>query len=127
MISSTFARIFFMWFAFVIILQPLFSQLDYFMDTTVKANAEYAAQKAAPNGTVTEEIRSEVRNNLAAVGFNPDSITIDATGGIKSRGEKMEVVIRAPRIVQSFVYKFGSAEPPKEYFAHTYTASEYIP
>lgn len=127
MISSTFARIFFMWFAFVIILQPLFSQLDYFMDTTVKANAEYAAQKAAPNGTVTEEIRSQVRNNLAAVGFNPDSITIDATGGIKSRGETMEVVIRAPRIVQSFVYKFGSSEPPTEYFAHTYTTSEYIP
>lgn len=127
MISSTFARIFFMWFAFVVLLQPMFSQVDYFLDTTVKANAEYAAQKAAPNGTMTEDVKMRIRQNLAAVGFNPDSIVIEATGGIKSRGETMEVVIRAPRIVQSFIYKFGSTAPPTQYFAHTYTTSEYIP
>lgn len=127
MISSTFARIFFLWFAFLVLLQPMFSQLDYFLDTAVKANAEYAAQKAAPNGTMTEEVRAKIRQNLAAVGFNSDSIAIEATGGIKSRGETMEVVIRAPRIVQSFIYKFGTTEPPTQYFAHTYTTSEYIP
>lgn len=127
MVSSTFARVCFNWFAIMILLQPMFSQLDYFLDTAVKANAEYAAQKAAPNGTMTEEVRTRIRQNLAAVGFNPDSINIEATGGIKSRGETMEVVIRAPRIVQSFIYKFGTTEPPTQYFAHTYTTSEYIP
>lgn len=127
MVSSTLARLFFMWFAFLVLLQPLFSHLDYFLDTTVKANAEYAAQKAAPYGRMTEEIKTQIRDNLAAVGFRPDSVSIDATGGVKPRGEMMEVVIRAPRIVQSFIYKFGSSDPPTEYFAHTYTTSEYIP
>lgn len=95
------------------------------LDVVVKANAEYAAQKAAPYGYITPDIRQEIIDNLTAVGFNADQIVIESQLEKQERGDRIDVIIRAPRLPM-LLYRFGSSQLPTEYFAHAYTTSESI-
>lgn len=124
--TSTFAKVFFIWLGFMILLQPLLSHLDYLLDIVVKSNADYAAEKAAPDGVMTAELKQTVLDRLAAVGFDPDTVQVTSSSTIVDRGEQIDVKITAPRLPM-FLYRFGSQSMPSTYYAHSYTTSEYIP
>jgi hypothetical protein len=124
--TSTLSRVLFLWVALIILIQPLWSHLDYLLDVVVKSNAEYAAQKAAPYGSITPEISQEVLAHLTAVGFDPAQVLIESENGVQPRGGAIDVKIRAPRLPQ-FFYRFGQANFPEQYYAHAYTTSEWIP
>lgn len=124
--SQTVARALLFWLLLFILLQPSLSHLDYLLDLTVKSNAEYLAQKAAVEGTVTPALRQEVLDNLKAVGFSENSIEILYDSSISERGQRIDVTIRAPRI-RMFPYIFsGTQTQPKFYYAHAYVMSEYL-
>lgn len=125
MITGVLSRLLFFWFALLILIQPSLSHLDYLLDLTVKSNAEYAAQKAAPAGGVTPELKQEILDNLAAVGFNPAEVTVESTSTMVDRGERIDVLIRAPRL-PLFLYRFGNKSWPQEYYAHAVVMSEHV-
>ena len=123
--SQTVARALLFWLLLFILLQPSLSHLDYLLDLTVKSNAEYIAQKAAVEGTVTPALRQEVIDNLTAVGFSAASIQINYDTSVVERGQRIDVTIQAPRI-RIFPYIFsGTDSQPQYYYAHTYIMSEY--
>lgn len=124
--NQTVARALLFWLLLFILLQPSFSHIDYLLDLTVKSNAEFLAQKAAVEGTVTPSLRQEVIDNLTAVGFSESSIEITYHESIVERGQRIDITIRAPRI-RMFPYIFsGTLNQPQYYFAHTYIMSEYL-
>lgn len=124
--KETIVRALFFWLTLIILVQPTLSHIDYLLDLVVKANAEYAAQKAAPDGIMTSTLRQEILNNLAAVGLDPGKVVIESGTTVLARTERLDVRIRAPR--QTFLlYRFGSEAMPSEYYAHAYVMSEYIP
>jgi len=125
LISGVLARLLFFWFALLILIQPSLSYLDYLLDLAVKSNAEYAAQKAAPAGGVTPQLRQEILDNLAAAGFDPAQVTVESTSTTVDRGERIDVRIRAPRLPM-FLYRFGRESWPQEHYAHAVVMSEYV-
>lgn len=124
--KETIVRALFFWLTLIILVQPMLSHVDYLLDLVVKANAEYAAEKAAPEGIMTSALRQEVLQNLAAVGLDPDKVIIESGTTVLERTERLDVRIRAPR-QPLFLFRFGSEAMPKEYYAHAYVMSEYIP
>lgn len=123
--TTALAQILFLPIFTLILFQPTLSHIDYSLDVIVKANAEYAVQKAAPYGYLTSDIKQEILDNLADVGFNPDFITIESQLEELERGQRIDIIITAPRM-QMYLYKLGSKDIPRQYFAHAYTTSEYI-
>lgn len=124
--TKTIAEICFLWLLVFVVFQPIISHQDYMLDVAVKSNAEYAAQKAAQYGYVTAELRAEILSNLAQVGFNESEVTIESQNTEQIRGERIDVIIHAPRLPM-FLYRFISTNLPTEYYAHKYTTSEYLP
>lgn len=93
----------------------------------VKSNAEYAAQKAAPDGMLTLSVREAVIQNLQSVGFKEEDIIFTTnTNSPLPRGEELIVEIRAPRI-PIFVMNLSGESLPTHYFGKAYITSEYIP
>ncbi|MBJ6360493.1 hypothetical protein ACFOQM_04090 [Paenibacillus sp. GCM10012307] len=125
--SGAFVRVAFVWMLIFLIIQPLLSHIDYLLYVVVKSNANYAAEKAAPDGMLTPSVREQVLANLQAVGIDPSQVVIvsNASSPLK-RGEELEIQIEAPRLPM-FVYQFTGQELPTTYFAKAYTTSEYIP
>ncbi len=123
--TTTLAQLFFLWLFVFVLFQPLISHQDYMLDVAVKANAEYAAQKAAPQGIVTPELRQEILDNLSALGFDPSEVNIESQLEKQERGQRLDIIIRAPRLPM-FLYRLGNINLPTEYYAHTYTTSESI-
>lgn len=124
--KDTIVRALFFWLTLIILVQPMLSHVDYLLDLVVKANAEYAAEKAAPEGMMSSALRQEVLQNLAAVGLDPDKVIIESGTTVLERTKRLDVRIRAPR-QPLFLYRFGSEAMSKEYYAHAYVMSEYIP
>jgi hypothetical protein len=124
---GVFVRIFFIWLLLFMILQPILGHIDYVLQVVVKSNAEYAAQKTAPEGMLTQDVRTAVLDNLESVRFDRNKIqfTSNASSPL-TRGEEIIIEIRAPRLPM-FAYKFTSAEIPTSYLGKAYTTSEYIP
>jgi hypothetical protein len=125
--AGVFVRIAFIWLLLFMAFQPLLGHLDYMLYVVVKSNAEYAAQKAAPDGMLTQAVRDAVIENLVAVGFKEEdiSITTNATSPLP-RGDELVVEIRAPRI-PLFVMNLSGESLPTQYFGKAYITSEYIP
>jgi hypothetical protein len=122
-----FVRIFFTWLLLFMIIQPLLGHIDYVLQVVVKSNAEYAAQKTAPAGMLTQDVRTAVLDNLEAAGFNRNSIQLTSnTSSPLSRGEEITIEIRSPRLPM-FAYKFTNDNIPTSYLGKAYTTSEYIP
>src|SRR5690606_1075966 len=108
-------------------MQPMLGHLDYLLYVVVKSNAEYGAQKAAPDGMLTASVRSAVVDNLVAVGFTEDEIQIRSnTTAPLHRGEELIVEIEVPRMPM-VEYNFSSEDLPRRYFGKAHTTSEYIP
>ena len=125
--AGVFVRIAFVWLLLFMALQPLLGHIDYMLYVVVKSNAEYAAQKAAPDGMLTGPVRDAVIQNLTAVGFDEDDIMITTNASYPlPRGEELVVQIEAPRIPM-FIMNFSNEQLPTHYFGKAYITSEYIP
>lgn len=124
--SGVFVKISFFWLLIFMVLQPMLSHIDYTLSIVVKSNAEYAAQKMAPAGMLTAEVKEAVMENLAQVGFKAADVQwqTNTTQPLK-RGEHLEVTIIAPRMPM-FVLSFFGQELPKDYYARAYTTSEWV-
>jgi hypothetical protein len=115
-----------MWLVLFIILQPIFTYIDYLLDLQVKANTSYITQKAATEGMVTASMRAEVVSNLRAVGFPADSIEITSSSEtVLERKQRIDVYVTAPR-VNLFPYNFSGASQPEHYYGHGSIMSEYL-
>lgn len=115
-----------MWLVLFIILQPIVSYIDYLLDLQVKANTSYITQKAATEGMVTSALKTEVTNNLMAVGFSASSIQItSSTTAVIDRKSRLDVYIKAPRI-NIFAYNFSKQKQPDVYYGHGSIMSEYL-
>lgn len=124
--KATVLRALFMWLVLFIILQPLFTYIDYLLDLQVKANTSYLVQKAATEGMVTSTMRNEVISNLKAVGFPEASISVtSSTETVQTRKQRIDVYITAPRL-NLFPYKFADAAQPTRYYGHGSIMSEYL-
>lgn len=124
--KETVLRALFMWLVLFILLQPIFTYIDYLLDLQVKANTSYIAQKAATEGMVTSALKTEVTNNLRAVGFAVSSIQItSSTTTVLDRKSRLDVYIKAPRI-SMFPYKFSAQTQPQYYYGHGSIMSEYL-
>lgn len=124
--KATVLRALFMWLVLFIILQPIFSYIDYLLDLQIKANTSYITQKAATEGLITASMRSEVIANLRAVGFPEASVQItSSTATVQERKQRIDVYIRAPR-VNLFPYNFATATQPTFYYGHGSIMSEYL-
>ncbi len=96
------------------------------MDLQVKANTSYITQKAATEGMVTTALKSEVINNLRALGFDESTIQITSTTTtVQERKNRLDVIIKAPRI-NMFPYNFSNQTQPEYYYGHGSIMSEYI-
>lgn len=124
--KETLLRAIYMPLVLYIILQPLYSYLDYTYDVTVKANAAYLTQKAAAEGRVTTNLRQQVINNLKAIGFKEDEIQIETDPGIRYRGERIDVTVKVLRERKLFPYLFSSKSMPNYYVGHGSIMSEYL-
>ncbi|MFF2908748.1 hypothetical protein [Paenibacillus sp. NPDC057934] len=124
--KATVLRALFMWLVLFIILQPIFTYLDYLLDLQVKANTSFLTQKAATEGMVTSAMRSEVISNLKAVGFPEASISItSSTEAVQERKQRIDVYVTAPRL-NLFPYKFSGTSQPTRYYGHGSIMSEYL-
>ena len=124
--KATVLRALFMWLVLFIILQPIFTYIDYLLDLQVKANTSYITQKAATEGMVTASMRGEVISNLRAVGFPENAIEItSSTEMILERKQRIDVYVTAPR-VNLFPYNFSGASQPTRYYGHGSIMSEYL-
>ncbi|MFC3748485.1 MULTISPECIES: hypothetical protein [Paenibacillus] len=124
--KATVLRALFMWLVLFIILQPIFTYLDYLLDLQVKANTSFLTQKAATEGMVTSAMRSEVISNLKAVGFPEASISItSSTESVQARKQRIDVYVTAPRL-NLFPYKFSGMSQPTRYYGHGSIMSEYL-
>lgn len=124
--KETILRALFLWFALFILLQPIYSYIDYLMDLQIKANTSYLTQKAATEGMVTSTLRNEVTRNLERLGFSASDIEItSSTTTIQDRKTRIDVYIRAPRI-NMFPYSFGQITQPTQYYGHGSIMSEYL-
>lgn len=124
--KETVLRALFMWLVLFIILQPIFTYIDYLLDLQVKANTSYITQKAATEGMVTTSMRNEVISNLKAVGFPEASVEITSrTDNVQERKTRIDVYIKAPR-VHLFPYNFSTVAQPTHYYGHGYIMSEYL-
>ncbi|MDQ0195498.1 hypothetical protein [Paenibacillus wynnii] len=124
--KATVLRALFMWLVLFIILQPIFTYIDYLLDLQIKANTSYLTQKAATEGMVTAAMRNEVTSNLKAIGFSEDSIEItSSTEIIQERKKRLDVYIKAPR-VHLFPYNFSTVSQPVNYYGHGSIMSEYL-
>lgn len=124
--KATVLRALFMWLVLFIILQPIFTYIDYLLDLQVKANTSYLAQKAATEGMVTAGMRSEVVNNLKALGFPEASIEITGSSvTVQERTTRLDVVVKAPRI-NMFPYNFSGSAQADYYYGHGSIMSEYL-
>jgi len=125
-LKATVLRALFMWLVLFIILQPIFTYIDYLLDLQVKANTSYITQKAATEGMVTSMMKTEVINNLRALGFSESSIQISSTTEtVQVRKSRLDVYIKAPRI-HMFPYDFSSQTPSSYYYGHGTIMSEYL-
>ncbi|CAH1217366.1 hypothetical protein PAECIP111892_04400 [Paenibacillus auburnensis] len=124
--KETVLRALFMWLVLFIILQPIFTYIDYLLDLQVKANTSYITQKAATEGIVTAAMKSEVIANLKAVGFPEASIAISSsTETVQERKQRIDVYITAPRL-NLFPYNFSGMSQPTSYYGHGSIMSEYL-
>ncbi|QSF46008.1 hypothetical protein [Paenibacillus tianjinensis] len=124
--KETVLRALFMWLVLFIILQPIFTYIDYLLDLQVKANTSYITQKAATEGMVTASMKSEVIANLKAVGFPEASIVISSsTESVQERKQRIDVYITAPRL-NLFPYNFSGMSQPTSYYGHGSIMSEYL-
>ncbi|MFD1775744.1 hypothetical protein [Paenibacillus rhizophilus] len=124
--KATVLRALFMWLVLFIILQPIFTYIDYLLDLQVKANTSYIAQKAAIEGMVTAGMRSEVVNNLKALGFSGASIEITSSSEtVQDRKTRLDVYVKAPRI-SMFPYDFSGEVQSSYYYGHGSIMSEYL-
>ncbi|MEK3833856.1 hypothetical protein [Paenibacillus sp. FSL R7-0128] len=124
--KATVLRALFMWLVLFIILQPIFTYIDYLLDLQVKANTSYITQKAATEGMVTPSMKAEVISNLKAVGFPEGSIKITSgTEVILERKQRIDVYVTAPR-VNLFPYNFSAVSQPAQYYGHGSIMSEYL-
>ncbi|MEK4008904.1 hypothetical protein [Paenibacillus sp. FSL H3-0333] len=124
--KATVLRALFMWLVLFIILQPIFTYIDYLLDLQVKANTSYITQKAATEGRVTVSMKAEVISNLKAVGFPEGSIKITSgTEVILERKQRIDVYVTAPR-VNLFPYNFSGVSQPTQYYGHGSIMSEYL-
>ncbi|MDT3426026.1 hypothetical protein J2Z22_001546 [Paenibacillus forsythiae] len=124
--KATVLRALFMWLVLFIILQPIFTYIDYLLDLQVKAYTSYITQKAATEGMVTAGMRSEVVNNLKALGFAESSIEITSSSEtVEERGTRLDVVVKAPRI-SMFPYDFSGGTQSPYYYGHGSIMSEYL-
>ena len=124
--KATVLRALFMWLVLFIILQPIFSYIDYLLDLQVKANTSYITQKAATEGMVTDMMRREVISNLQAIGFAEASIEItSSTEAVQERKQRIDVYVTAPRM-NLFPYNFSSGTQPTRYYGHGSIMSEYL-
>ncbi|WNS41019.1 hypothetical protein [Paenibacillus sp. MMS20-IR301] len=124
--KATVLRALFLWLVLFIILQPIFTYIDYLLDLQVKANTSYITQKAATEGMVTAAMKSEVIANLRAAGFPGNSIEItSSTEVILERKQRLDVYITAPR-VHLFPYNFSGVTQPARYYGHGSIMSEYL-
>lgn len=124
--KATVLRALFMWLVLFIILQPIFTYIDYLLDLQVKANTSYITQKAATEGMVTASMRSEVISNLKAIGFPEASIEItSSTETVQERKQRIDVYVRAPRM-NLFPYNFSAVTQPTQYYGHGSIMSEYL-
>lgn len=124
--KETVLRALFMWLILFVILQPIFTYIDYLLDLQVKANTSYITQKAATEGMVTSAMKSEVIANLTAVGFSASSISITSkTETVQERKSRLDVYITAPRI-NLFPYNFSSNTASLNYYGHGSIMSEYL-
>jgi hypothetical protein len=125
-VKETVLRALFMWLVLFIILQPIFTYIDYLLDLQVKANTSYITQKAATEGIVTAAMKSEVIANLKAVGFPEASIAISSsTETVQERKQRIDVYITAPRL-NLFPYNFSGMSQPTRYYGHGSIMSEYL-
>jgi N-methylhydantoinase A/oxoprolinase/acetone carboxylase beta subunit len=124
--KETLLRAIYMPLLLYIILQPMYSYLDYLYDLAVKANTAYLTQKAATVGRVTPELRQEVVEKLMAVGFKEDEIQIESNSSVRYRGERIDVTVRVERDRTLFPYMFTSASMPNVYVGHGTIMSEYV-
>lgn len=124
--KETVLRALFMWLVLFIILQPIFTYIDYLLDLQVKANTSYITQKAATEGMVTASMRNEVISNLKAIGFSEGSIKItSSTDTVQERKKRLDVFVTAPRI-NLFPYNFSTVSQPTRYYGHGSIMSEYL-
>ncbi|MBY9080943.1 hypothetical protein KIH86_12600 [Paenibacillus sp. HN-1] len=124
--KDTVLRALFMWLVLFIVLQPMMTYIDYLLDLQIKANTSYLAQKAATEGMITASMRSEVMNNLKALGFTESSIGISSsTEAVQDRSSRLDVYIRAPRI-SLFPYNFSGNAQSSYYYGHSSIMSEYL-
>ncbi|MDF9842006.1 MULTISPECIES: hypothetical protein [unclassified Paenibacillus] len=124
--KETVLRALFMWLVLFILLQPIFTYIDYLLDLQVKANTSYLTQKAATEGIVTSSMKNEVIANLKAVGFPEASIVISSnTEFVQERKQRLDVYIKAPRL-NLFPYNFSSGSQPTHYYGHGSIMSEYL-
>ncbi|WP_150274235.1 hypothetical protein [Paenibacillus tepidiphilus] len=124
--KETVLRALFMWLVVFILLQPMFSYIDYLLDLQVKANTSYITQKAATEGTVTSSMRTEVINNLSKLGIDPAKINITSSSAtVQERKSRIDVYIKVPRINQ-FPFDFSSGSQPTYYYGHGSIMSEYL-
>ncbi|NJJ39777.1 hypothetical protein [Paenibacillus apii] len=124
--KATVLRALFMWLVLFIILQPIFTYIDYLLDLQVKANTSYITQKAATEGMVTAGMQSEVVNNLKALGFSEASIEItSSTETVQDRKTRLDVYVKAPRI-SMFPYNFSGETQSSYYYGHGSIMSEYL-
>jgi len=117
-------RVFFFWLVVIILIQPILSSIDYYLDLHVRAVTAYVAEKAAPEGMVSPQLHQEAVDMLTAVGFKEDDIIINYDNSIHERGESITVSIQVPRDMM-FVYRFIS-NMPTFYYAKSTVMSEWL-
>lgn len=124
--KETVLKALYFWLVLVIVIQPALSQRDYLLNIVVKSNTSYLAEKAAVQGRITNELITEIKNNLKAVGFNDSDIEITGDTSLKERGNKIDVIIKVKR-PPMFVLNLGAIGVPTYYYAKTSISSEYLP
>lgn len=117
-------RVVFFWLVLFMTMQPILSSIDYFLDLHVRSITAYIAEKAAPEGMVTSQLRDEAIELLTAVGFRESDIEITYTNTMQDRGNRIDVIVKVPRDM-FFLYNFAS-NTPSFYYSRSSVMSEYI-
>ncbi len=123
--SITISKAFLYWVVILMILQPWLSYRDFLIEGIIKSNTNHIAQLAAVQGYVTPQIRDELIQNLGKIGYSPSEVNLTYSTVQVERGERIDIVVTAPR-APSFAFLFSSSDEPKNYYARANVMSEYL-
>lgn len=105
--------------------QPSVDRTLQYRDQVLQKKAFEAAHLASLEGRLTPEIEKKIKDDLEALYFNPNKITLTGPDTITSRGELIEITLRYPQGPTEIFNLFGS-DPQRDYYYPVTIMSEYI-